>query len=191
MKNFAHFCIIVVYIIFAALFIPGSAFSAEQFNLVSARGIYSEVNSLISSGRPRTATFDAPWFSAPHAAVRKTVVKFYFTEKNQQDKNNFQETLFTLRKAIATHQFGNVKPMETDEYYSSSRGNLVFYYSLADVTEEALNTHYEFRYYYGNDGKLARAINSQRPINVDNSKTTYEQRDSNLRMRWKPFLTMS
>ena len=73
--------------------------------------------------------------------------------------------------------FGKEKPMETDEYYFHN-GALLFYYLVADVTEEDLNDHLEYRYYF-DGGKLKRAIEETRPINGKSGKPTKTQLDGN------------
>ena len=163
--------------IIAAVLLTAPAFAAEPAAVDAARKLYTEVNSLISAKKTKMMEVTLPWYSAPNGMNRTTKMRFWFTEETKLGENDMPVTTAALHKAAVTHQFADMKPMETDEYYFNAKGGLVFYYSAADVAEEALNKHLESRYYY-DGGRLVRAAEETRPINDKTAKPVRDQRDS-------------
>ena len=162
--------------IIAAILLTAPAFAAEPAAVDAARKLYTEVNSLISAKKTKMMEVTLPWYSAPNGMNQTTKMRFWFTEETKLGENDMPVTTAALHKAAVTHQFADMKPMETDEFYFNAKGGLVFYYSVADVTEEAMNEHLESRYYY-DKGSLVRAIEETRPINDKTAKPVRDQRD--------------
>lgn len=168
MKSFARYCMLLISSALLSLLLLSAASAAEPPCVPLARKIYAETNALVSSGKTRVIDVTFPWFSAPHAVVRTTRIKYYYTETTELDEYGFPATTLLLRKAVVTHQFSKEKPMETDEYYYND-GSLLFFYMTADVTEENLNQHIENRYYY-DGGEAVRAIVDTKALNDKSAK---------------------
>jgi hypothetical protein len=159
-----------------------SAFAADPKGVLDAKGIYTEVNGLVKAGKLRVMQTNAPLYSAPHGVVRTVVTKFYFTESTALDKKQTPITGKMLRKITVTTSYAAGKPMETNEFYFDGKGRFVFYYSNADITEEALNEHHEDRYYFAGNrlvSKLVRASEEVRPLASKTAKPQKILKDAN------------